>query len=655
MDSLDQKEPNLKLLLQQEAPLWLIENLVEASKNARGIFYLYLSFSAYLLLTVIGTTDKQLLIGGTVQLPIINMQVPLIGFFVSAPILLIVVFTYFQLYLLRIQTLKRDLCNFKPLAARQSYPWMINMAEDPDPGLVGKLQRVIVVLVLWPIVPIVLFFAQIWVLKKQDIALSFCLTAEFLFGLFVVFSFWKLFKLRSTMLTNIVLFIFLAFGILVVGYNIINPGCSLKKLFELKHLELPFQKLINDENEKYPSLPLVDLQKSNLKYANLKSTVLNRADLDSAHLEHANLIAANLQNANLFGVHLEYANLIAAFLDSADLDSSYLGHANLSGAHLRYANLSGAHLEYANLSDAHLEYANLSGAYLDSASLTRADLEHANLSSAHLGRTNLAGANLEHADLSEANIGHAFLLLTHLREANLAYADLDSANLHYADLDRANLSGARFSGAHLFGARLDSTNLTGAHLDHANLAVAHLEYANLKLANLEGANLSGAHLEYAFLNFSDLINTNLTHANFYHAILDSAFFFDSNISDSGLDLATSFYNAVFDTSLIQKFRPNSTLWKKWKYRLMSLRIDDSLGMVNYDSLQITVFVLSNAGIATNIKTVFHGPFTNNYQLSRIWFDEISPLRSHIKIKGYRKGICLIELNDSATLYYDQKK
>jgi hypothetical protein len=120
LDALEQIKPDVPASSLSEPPHWLVDNLVEASKNARSIFYLYLGFSAYLLLTVVGTTNKQLLIGDKAQLPIINMQIPLIGFFVTAPMLLIVIFAYFQLYLLRIQSLRGDLHNFKPLNSLHS-------------------------------------------------------------------------------------------------------------------------------------------------------------------------------------------------------------------------------------------------------------------------------------------------------------------------------------------------------------------------------------------------------------------------------------------------------------------------------------------------------------------------------------------------------
>ncbi len=43
-----------------EAPGWLLDNIAEASKNARKIYLLYIGFLAYCALTVVSTTGRQI-------------------------------------------------------------------------------------------------------------------------------------------------------------------------------------------------------------------------------------------------------------------------------------------------------------------------------------------------------------------------------------------------------------------------------------------------------------------------------------------------------------------------------------------------------------------------------------------------------------------
>ncbi len=97
-----------------------------------------------------------------------------------------------------------------------------------------------------------------------------------------------------------------------------------------------------------------NLQKANLRFANLQE-----ADLCVVNFREANLTVANLQKADLFDANLQEANLSGANLQEADLREANLQQANLSGANLREADLFDANLQEANLSRANLWGANL--------------------------------------------------------------------------------------------------------------------------------------------------------------------------------------------------------------------------------------------------------------------------------------------------------
>ena len=61
----------------KKPPDWLIENIAEASKNARKIYFLYIGFLAYCALTVFSTTDRQIILNETARLTIVNLDVSL--------------------------------------------------------------------------------------------------------------------------------------------------------------------------------------------------------------------------------------------------------------------------------------------------------------------------------------------------------------------------------------------------------------------------------------------------------------------------------------------------------------------------------------------------------------------------------------------------
>ncbi len=102
-----------------EAPNWLLDNIAEASKNARKIYLLYIGFLAYCALTVVSTTDRQIVLNEPARLPIINVEVALNGFFLLSPLLAIFVFIYFQIYLNKLKRLTDDLRLIMPRLVRE--------------------------------------------------------------------------------------------------------------------------------------------------------------------------------------------------------------------------------------------------------------------------------------------------------------------------------------------------------------------------------------------------------------------------------------------------------------------------------------------------------------------------------------------------------
>jgi len=75
----------------------------EASRNARKQFFAMLSACAYALLTVATTTDVRLLTNSASSpLPIIRTEIPIVWFYIAAPLVLLCVYFYFHLYMQRL-------------------------------------------------------------------------------------------------------------------------------------------------------------------------------------------------------------------------------------------------------------------------------------------------------------------------------------------------------------------------------------------------------------------------------------------------------------------------------------------------------------------------------------------------------------------------
>ncbi len=149
-----------------------------------------------------------------------------------------------------------------------------------------------------------------------------------------------------------------------------------------------------------------------------------------------------------------------------------------------------------------LQFANLFGSDLREVSLRDADMRGATMTAVRLDDADLTGAKMSGVDLRAAIL------------RDYAYAHADFAG---ADLEGANLRGAFLGGAYLANASLQGADLTGANMSPSDLHGAHLQGADLSNARLQGANLQGAELQGAILTGAKLADADLTGAYVFGA------------------------------------------------------------------------------------------------------------------------------------------
>jgi uncharacterized protein YjbI with pentapeptide repeats len=419
-----------------KAPDWLIENIAEASKNARRIYFLYLGFLGYCALTVVSTSDRQIILNETVSLPILKIDVSLNGFFLLAPLIGIFIFAYFQFYLnIRKKLISELKTDYPSIGGKRVYPWMLVALDFPGNTFIDRLQSAIVKFSVWFSLPLVLALISTWFVKKHDPKLSYTIGVAPIVGTIVVLWFWCQYEDVKFRVLQIPRFLLENWGKNVLLFVVIA--------YEVIFLSL----IIPMANEGFPGLILYPAK----DYLGLKQDLKSWFCVD---LSYQNLVTEpkkdyeGLYWGNFNEAHLEGARLINAVLERANLRK-----ANLNNAELNFAILEKADLTRANLEKAYLGRANLEEAYLGDANLQEAFLADANLEKADLGDANLEKAYLGRANLEEAYLGRANLEEVYLGRANLQEANLQEANLQNADLWKANLQGAYLWGANLHGVR----------------------------------------------------------------------------------------------------------------------------------------------------------------------------------------------------------
>ncbi|SDU41276.1 pentapeptide repeat-containing protein [Stappia sp. ES.058] len=486
-----------------------------AASRLRGLWVGYTLLLAYLFISVGAVTHRDLLLETPVTLPVLNVDLPLVGFFAVAPVFLVI--NQFYL-LLQLFGLGRRVADFNEVLERQNLrpneehterrrldPFlivqMLGGTKDEQVGQTSRFLRAIatITLVIAPLA--LLLFFQLQFLPYQSESVTWLHRIALLVSVAMLWLFWPSIRLGRWMpwqakpLRALGAVTILASSFLIATFpgEFADGGTDAKnwtrpqdswfataKATVFGHIPgysqrtamLPFHRALQLPDNR----TLIDLDAFDKIRERAKTYKPDASPWETDRtlsLRGRNLRGANFARSDLRNVDFFEARLRGASLRSASLQGASLHRASLQGASLNFARLQGASLHRASLQGASLFGANLQGASLDFAGLQAASLD----------RAHLQGASLEYASLQGAS----------LFEARLQGASLLGANLQGASLDGASLQGASLIGAGLQGASLDKASLQGASLRSASLQAASLDRAKLwrTLGTIETDDLSG--------------------------------------------------------------------------------------------------------------------------------------------------------------------
>ncbi|MDQ6867023.1 MAG: pentapeptide repeat-containing protein [Pseudomonadota bacterium] len=219
--------------------------------------------------------------------------------------------------------------------------------------------------------------------------------------------------------------------------------------------------------------------------------------------------------------------LQAAHIDDPKKLDSVEYTLSLLRRHFESAVFAGANLRKVDMTGAQLQGASLDSAQLQGAQLWQAQLQHASLGFAQLQRASLKGAQLQGASLNRAR----------LQGASLENAQLQGASLKGAQLQGASLKGAELQGASLLAAQLQGASLLAAQLQGASLLAAQLQGASLKYARLQGASLHSAQLQGAHFQKSTLAGTDMGGAAVWRTnfeLISAVAVFEDDLKESAM-------------------------------------------------------------------------------------------------------------------------
>jgi len=571
---------------QQDAQA-LLASVNSASERVSGQHIAFMAVCVYVLVIVFGTTDLDLLLGKGIKLPVVNVDVPTIGFYAFAPYLVVLV--HFNL-LLQLQLLSRELFAFDAVVSPEECNGGLRDRLHTFPYtyfLVGRMNLLmrrlvgLMVSITMMLLPFVTLIAlQLWFLAYQSEVVTWLQRIAIWIDIAVVTMLWpiilhpqddwkaywreiltvliprrRVWIAFVVLLLGQVLFSFSAAtgensfsfsaqsGTFVIGYALIllSPP-TLIMLYGWKRVS-HIRKLT------YSLLFLLVIGIISASFIVKQEGVIIAAVFAVPWLlvPLAMFWHPESPRGSLILLLMLYTGLLLPLtlhVDGERIERILLRtQGQTHGATVpssvieirRRLNLTEQVLlaKTASLETLRLVRSGEGEKALQQSepiNINQRKLRHANLHEAIL-----IGAYLRQVDLQESYLAFGHLQGVSLYQASLQGASLQEANLQGAILAEANLQGAYLGYAHLQGADLREADLRGAdlrgiNLMGANLSKANLQGANLSKADLQGVNFRGANLQGAVLRETDLLGADLSEAKLDWADLRMA-----NLNGVGID------------------------------------------------------------------------------------------------------------------------
>lgn len=501
-------DANDKLPPEHDVAALLLALNTSTSHNRRILFF-HLTFVLYVFITVMNTTDLQLLVPDhDISLPLLQIDLPLLGFYIVTPALLLI--SHFHL-LLKLAYHHRILCIWLDATPgnqdRELYlpPFLYNMVLA-YPSVTPRFRR----LALWYVVmlppPFVLLALQMQFAAYHSLQMTtfhFVLLAT---SAFVVMRYRRRFLSVPFDVTT-------PRSPAIVGL----PGSKTNHQIDAAlHHRLVSLFRTTRSHVWRPTL-------SGLTLAALLGTALANLVIIIGLTQEwfytyrwltptIDVGVASVPQSDFHFLSSEgtTSQVWRDLPDSVDLRGRDLQGATLTRVRAQSADLRNANLSGADLYEAVLPNADLRGADLSFTRMTRARLQGALLTDVKFHRTTLVEADLSKADLSNAVLRTSPIHRANFEEANLSFVHLEGAYLFNPRLRRAKATGIYFTGARVSGgifegADLTSSVFTGALVQNGLFDGADLRQADFQAAVVSRSRFRGAELQYVAWQGAEIV------------------------------------------------------------------------------------------------------------------------------------------------------
>jgi uncharacterized protein YjbI with pentapeptide repeats len=476
----------------------LEKSINDSATRVSTIWVTYLLFGLYLVTAVSNVTQRQLFLDESLKLPVLNIDLPLIGFFFLAPILFLLLHVYVLIqFLLLARTaavyndallasvsIESDRTRIRQRLANTLFAQILAGSPREREGLLGFLLKMLAwcALVIAPALILLAFLVTF--LPYHSHLITWTHRILFAADLLAVVTLWsaaldptKDIKLYRPWSLFGILVLFSLVSVLVTFPSEIHSGwmkcadagqadsseqanrCRLRGIMTLlrgpsfDRLELPGEDFVDDDALR--KIEETTKARGQEPFSGQRTHTFDYRDLTCGNFDGTDLRRSSFDNAKMAGARLNSAALDASSIYSADLRGASLAGTHLEEVMLDRSSLQGANLTNAQLVDSSLERVTLQGARALNGRLSRARFNYAQLQGVNFTAANLQGTEFFNSNLQGSTFARALLATAGFKQSNLQGADFVNASMQGAWFLDVQLQGASFRGARLQGVVFD--------------------------------------------------------------------------------------------------------------------------------------------------------------------------------------------------------
>jgi uncharacterized protein YjbI with pentapeptide repeats len=538
----------------------LLASLNRSAERLQTLWFSFIGLTLYVIITALTTTHMNLLLNEAQVLPIINMKVPLLPFYVIAPLFYVIVHFYVLLMLMllarsakvfedelrRTIGLESERETFRMRLENTLFLQLLVGARSERRGITGRLLAAMALITI-AVAPIAtLLVLEMRFLPYHAFAITWLHRGTVGLDLVLVLFMWRAYRRRwGSPLPKgpiatwrgrargwwvrwpaAVLWPAMAIWLTIgegrwAGEPYLDPteGLDARILTSLG-LDGVARSLKPLRTDLY-GVPADDLSRLGFRPLVWTGLISDRLDVSGETIVGADLVdKAEREQKSLSETR--------RYIRTRDFRSRDFTRANFARADLRGVDFSG------------------DSTVLKKANLSNTSLQRADCSSAKLHDVNARGVQMQGATLFQTQMPGAMLETANMQGTNLQSANLRGAVLQTAQMQGSNLSGAQMQGANLQAARLD-----GANIGDASIVGANLKYTILFASYIFGSIMSYTNIEYSQMTGAELLDvrfdgSKLSNSNFFRTIHNNVNIEDSFIKSAYLKPYIYEYLGEFD-------------------------------------------------------------------------------------------------------------